>query len=83
MEEDQYVVTSALRIVPFAKAAVENIIQLRSRVESLGNAVFTLAVLRRFEAGVEFTEQFMSQSCVSACMRSMCSRGTWQRTYTG
>ena len=73
-EDGQYIVTSSLAVAPVAKATIEAIVQARSRVESFGNAVFTLSALRRFESGQEFTKESMSQSCFSACMRAVCSR---------
>ena len=74
MEDDQYIVSSTLRVLPFVKPVIEEIIQRRSRIESHGNAVFTLMILKRFESHTFFTDNFLKQSVISACMRSVCSR---------
>ena len=75
MEEDEeYVVCSALRVLPFAKATVEAIIQRRSRIESNSNMLFTLMLLRWYESGKPFTDMSVEQSTINACVRAVCSR---------
>ena len=71
----EYVVVTALKVrTPFIRQTVESIVQSRSRIESYGNAVFTLMLLQRFESNNKITAEFVSQSAIGACMRSVCIR---------
>ena len=59
----EYIVATALK--PRKKVTgewIEELVQRRSRIESDGNAVFTLMLRRRFESKQEITENFVSQS---------------------
>jgi hypothetical protein len=70
----EYVVKTALHVQPFAKEALLNVVLLRSQVESYANLVYTLMLLQRHESGLQFTEAFVSQAAVGACLRSVCCR---------
>ena len=72
--EQEYVVCSALSVVPFAKPTIEAIIQRRSRIESHANLLLTLVLLRWYESGKPFTEEVVNQTTVNACARAVCSR---------
>lgn len=43
------IIKTALRTHDFVKPVVENLVQVLSQVESLGNLVFTRAVLKQFQ----------------------------------
>ena len=71
----EYIVATALKTrLPLIQSKIEELVQRRSRIESNGNAVFTLMLLQRFESKEEITEDFVSQSAITACMRSVCIR---------
>ena len=55
------------------KDAIEDIVQLRSRVQALGNLVFNKAVLLACASG-SLPEQITSQAFVAACQRAVCVR---------
>ena len=75
MEEDEeYVVCSALRVLPFVKSTIEAIIQKRSRIEANANMISTTMLLRWYESGKPFTEMSVKQSMINACARAVCSR---------
>ena len=57
------------------KDAIEDIVQLRSRVQALGNMVFTKALLLAASKG-SLPTRITSQAFFSACMRAVCVRGT-------
>ena len=69
---ETYVVKSALHVTsPRLRDEIEATVQLLSRVESLGNAVFSLAVLTQAARGRDgLTEHFVLQSFVCACLRA-------------
>lgn len=73
-EDSQCIVASALHVKDFAKPTLMRVVHERSVSESFGNAVFTLMLLTHFESGQTFTKQHLSQSCIGACMRAVCSR---------
>ena len=73
--EQEYVVCSALRAVPFAKPTIEAITQRRSRIESHANMLLTLVLLRWYESGKPFTEEVVSQTTVNAGASVLQSRG--------
>jgi hypothetical protein len=75
MSSSEYIVATALK--PRKKIIgqwIEELVQRRSRIESYGNAVFTLMLLQRFESKSEITASFVSQAAIGACMRSVCVR---------
>ena len=55
------------------KDAIEDIVQLRSRVQALGNLVFNKAVLLACASG-SLPEQITSQAFIAACQRAVCVR---------
>ena len=57
------------------KDAIEDIVQLRSRVQALGNLVFTKALLLAASKG-SLPKRITSQAFFNACMRAVCVRGT-------
>ena len=80
VSSSEYIVATTLK--PRKKVIgkrIEELVQRRSRIESYGNAVFTLMLLRRFESKQEITENFVSQSAIGACMRSVCILKKHQR----
>ena len=74
MEEthSQTCVKTFLKCSKQAKQEIEEVVQLRSRVESYGNCVFTLAILLQFKKTGYVSEKLCSQSAVSAAMRAVC-----------
>ena len=70
--EKHFVIRSYLR--SDFKEAIEDIVQLRSRVQALGNLVFTKALLLSAKQG-PLPPRITSQAFFSACMRSVCVRG--------
>ena len=72
----EYIVATTLRpyVQPFALRAVERVVQMRSRVESLGNLVFTTLLLQWFESGLSIPAELLLQATIGACMRAVCSR---------
>ena len=65
------VVRSTLRS-PF-KNTIEEIVQVRSRVQATGNLVFTKAILLAVSSG-SLPRRISSQAFISACQRSVCVR---------
>ena len=77
---EEYIVATVLRTsLPIVRQTIEDIVQRRSRIESFGNAVFTLLLLRRFESTKPITASFVSQFTIGACMRAVCVRKTQER----
>ena len=75
MEDAESVVKTSLKMkLPVIRQVLEDIVQLRSRVESFGTAVFTQMLLLRFENSKPITEHFVSRGCITACLRSVCVR---------
>ena len=75
MSSSEYIVATALK--PRTKIGgkrIEELVQRRSRIESYGNAVFTMMLLRRFESKSDITASFVCQAAIGACMRSVCVR---------
>ena len=71
----EYIVATALKVpAQSIRLQIEELVLRRSRIESFGNAVFSLMLLQRFENKDEITAEFVSQSCIGACMRSVCVR---------
>jgi hypothetical protein len=60
------------------KDAIEDIVQLRSRVQALGNLVFNKAILLACASG-SLPEQITSQAFIGACQRAVCVRDGEQR----
>jgi hypothetical protein len=75
MSSSEYIVATALKPrTNIVGKRIEELVQRRSRIESYGNAVFTLMLLRRFESRSDITASFVSQAAIGACMRSVCVR---------
>lgn len=76
MEEtrSQVCVKTFLSCSKQVKQEIEEVVQLRSRVEAYGNCVFTLALLLQFKKTGNISEKACCQSAVSAAMRSVCLR---------
>ena len=75
MSSSEYIVATALKPrTNIVGERIEELVQRRSRIESYGNAVFTLMLLRRFESRSDITASFVSQAAIGACMRSVCVR---------
>jgi len=53
---------------------IEEIVQLRSRVQATANLVFTRSVLSACKDGRLLSKHMVSQSFVGACMRAVCVR---------
>ena len=71
----EYIVATALKVrAPSIRLQIEELVLRRSRIESFGNAVFSLMLLQRFESKDDITAEFVSQSSIGACMRSVCVR---------
>ena len=78
MPQEQYVIKTGLHVNhPLYKSAIEEVVQLRSRIESFSNLVYTHACLTIFRDGhYELLEHFVSQTVVTACARAICVRGS-------
>ena len=75
MSSSEYIVATALKPrTNIVGKRIEELVQRRSRIESYGNAVFTMMLLRRFESKSDITASFVSQAAIGACMRSVCVR---------
>ena len=75
MSSSEYIVATALKPrTNIVGERIEELVQRRSRIESYGNAVFTMMLLRRFESKSDITASFVSQAAIGACMRSVCVR---------
>ena len=71
----EYIVATSLKPrLQTIRDQIEDLVQKRSRIESYGNATFCLMLLNRFESQLPITAPFVSQSAISACMRSVCVR---------
>ena len=71
----QYIVATILKMkTPLLQDRVEEMIQRRSRIESYGNLVFTSMILNCWERHGDIAAEFVSQSAITACMRSVCVR---------
>ena len=68
------VIKTFLKCARTVQGEIDEIVQLRSRVESYGNCVFTLMLLLQFKETGQVSEKSCSQSAVSAAMRSVCLR---------
>ena len=55
------------------KKPIEDIVQIRSNVQALGNLVFTKAILLAAECG-SLPDEIVTQSFINACQRAVCSR---------
>ena len=82
---EQYIVVTALKTGTWSETKdgkdpirnyIEELVQRRSRIESYANSVFSMMLLNRFESKCEITAPFVSQAAISACIRSVCIRGT-------
>jgi len=65
-------VKSTLRC-PLFRDIVEELVQLRSCVQSAGNLVFTQSILLACEDTI-LVKEMVSQAAIGACMRSVCVR---------
>lgn len=65
---EEFCVKSMLHVTKSeVREMIEEIVQIRSRVESQGNTVFTLSILRQFEATGSLHAKMCSQSFIGAC----------------
>ena len=78
--KEQYIVVTALKTGtssttedPIGKY-IEDLVQRVSRIESYAHSVFTLMLLNRFESKCAISKKFITQSTISACIRSVCVR---------
>ena len=55
------------------KKPIEDIVQIRSNVQALGNLVFTKAILLAAECE-SLPDEIVTQSFINACQRAVCSR---------
>ena len=67
------VVTSLRMKLPALHKQIEDTVQLRSRVESFGNAVFTYMLITRFESSKPITKHFVSQASIGTSCIGMCT----------
>jgi hypothetical protein len=71
----EYIIATSLKPrLQTIRDQIEDLVQKHSRIESYGNATFSLMLLTRFERQLPITAPFVSQSAISACMRSVCVR---------
>jgi hypothetical protein len=56
------------------KAAVEDMVQVKSTIETLGVLVYTLVVYSRLERGLPITKTYCDQSFMNACFRAVSVR---------
>ena len=74
------IIKTFLKCTRTVQEEIDEIVQLRSRVESYGNCVFTIMLLLQFKETGQVSEKSCSQSAVSAAMRSVCRRpGTCEK----
>jgi hypothetical protein len=75
---EQYVVRTSLTNTP-SRPFVEEIVQLRARVQAAGTSVFTLAILQEWQTEGSLPSTMISQGFIGACLRSVCRRTTDDR----
>jgi hypothetical protein len=63
------IVKTALQTQEFVKPVVENLIQVLSQVESVGNLIYTRALLKQFHDHSKIEARWLDQTTVRACMR--------------
>ena len=76
---EEYVVRTSLTSTP-SRQYVEEIVQLRSRVQASGTSVYTLAVLREWETNGSIPHTMVTQGFVAACLRSVCTTELHRRS---
>ena len=78
MEDDfvveQTVVKTFLRCNTVVKEFIEEIVQLRSKVQSYSNALYTLVLLQTFNETGRIPKKMFDQAPINAAMRAVCSR---------
>ena len=63
------IIKTALQTPEFVKPVVENLIQVLAQVESVGNLVYTRAILKQFHDHSKIEARWVDQITTLACMR--------------